>query len=99
MGAPELVKKGGGRTYSNDMWAMGVALYIMTNYNMLPDFLKGFNGDIKAMYRHIGSLAENAELHVCRDLPCSRLDVLIKGLLTVNVRNRFNSAQALQAAI
>merc|ERR1711953_1018358 len=38
--APELIKSKR-RTYSVDMWAMGVSLYTLTNNGMEPPFLRG----------------------------------------------------------
>lgn len=92
--APELAKAGGGRTYSNDMWSMGIALYMMMNKGRLPVFLQHCN-TVEQLLRKIKMLTQS---HVKLPSLTPQLDVLVKGLLIVNPRTRFDSGQALAQA-
>merc|ERR1712048_405054 len=92
--APELAKAGRGRTYSNDMWSMGIALYRMMNQGKLPVFLQHCN-TVEQLIRKIKMLTQSDVR-----LPNfnNNLDVLIKGLLNVNPKFRFDSGEALANA-
>jgi len=93
--APELARAGGGRTYSNDMWSMGISLYMMMNYNKLPLFLQGYSASLKSL---LGRLKTLRDSDMNFQKPTSHLDVLLQGLLKVNPKYRFDSEVALEKA-
>jgi len=72
---------------------MGVALYIMMHDNRIPTFLRGLSTP-EAVLDKLRSLPMTGVLHQGNSL----IDILIKGLLTVDVRNRFDSGGAMLAA-